>query len=923
MSKINLFLAIISLIFLLITGCEDEKQGSKSFWHNIVISQTTTSQQLAIVDLQRYIAQVNGKVSEVSNSHKSDTASILIKIKDDGLIIDNLQIDWQRINNQGYVLYPYMKNGKQSLVIAAKTPIGTVNGIYGLLKQSGFGFYLGSEAVPANLPHTPVKEAVYKNPVFKVRGVLPWYNFFNSPTAWEQIDHRTFVDQLIRSGANFITFHSYDHEPFAAYEQDGKMQYGDALFNTKTPTWGTKSTPVADFGFGTDKLYRNEYFGAMSTLQGLSRDQQIRLEQSILKKALDYAKKRGLYTSLGFSINGDPTNPQERDKFIKQLEYVINYYKSLDYVFLWQRETKGAQGFPLKYNLHTLPDTRDPKSKIVNYGKYRWDIFKRIVEEAKGEKPFWQDNEEGRLSRAIEGARLEMFAKLADRILSRYENAPKVVISGWGGDQRLLSAEYYDGLDKLLDEDVSFASLDHIVPRERVDEVYSILPENRQRWPIPWLEYDGDEWQPQPFVHEYEKMMTNIHQGGSQGFLAIHWRTREVEENFGYMLAYAWDPEITAEKYFHQMAQKLYDQKIADQMAEIHIKLDKMGYRWVGGTGQNECAIFTWGPGEQAKADKLSNIYSAIESIEPQAEKGRHRLNWLMNRIQWVLNYYQAEKTAKEVTSLLKKAEDLQGEELARVAIRAKKLLEKKELAKAMEFYAGRISTRGEYGVLATVNTKAVPALKDLTAKVNQYLDPEDKINIEYIWETNKIVLPRLIGSALQGETLILRPIVIGGKDAWLHYRCAGEEIWKSQKLVCEKGWVYKCQIPAEYMKTPAVKYAFSFSVDPSKPMAHGPAAMTVMPKAEINKSANVKESINVTKRYDLKLKFEKKDEFCVLKWNDFENADYFKVYKNDDLELETVLPFYPVKNSACNGTYKVKAFSDTGQLASDEMEIR
>ena len=54
-------------------------------------------------------------------------------------------------------------------------------------------------------------------PVLTIRGVLPWYNFFNSPTAWDPIDHRAFADQLIRMGANFVGFHTYDSEPFAAF----------------------------------------------------------------------------------------------------------------------------------------------------------------------------------------------------------------------------------------------------------------------------------------------------------------------------------------------------------------------------------------------------------------------------------------------------------------------------------------------------------------------------------------------------------------------------------------------------------------------------------------------------------------------------------------------------------------------------------
>ena len=105
---------------------------------------------------------------------------------------------------------------------------------------------------------------------------------------------------------------------------------------------------------------------------------------------------------------------------------------------------------PTRSHNHPLRDLFAPGSALENYGLARREVFRRVVEEARGERPFYQDTEAGRSARAREGARLEQFAQLALRALAHRRQPPRLVISGWGGDERLLSAEYYDGLDQLL-----------------------------------------------------------------------------------------------------------------------------------------------------------------------------------------------------------------------------------------------------------------------------------------------------------------------------------------------------------------------------------------------------------------------------------------------------------------------------------------
>lgn len=891
-------------------------------WDRIVVGRQGEAERLATIDLQRYLAQVTGRVPDVVDVQAWQAApqpAVVLGTPEGNPLLRGLDIDKEALGDQGYYVSQTQREDAAVVIAAGLTPVGATNAVYGLLRELGYGFYLGSEAIPDALPDELKGGPIARKPVFAVRGVLPWYNFFNSPTAWDPIDHRTFADQLIRMGANFVGFHTYDSEPFAAYDDGGKMKWGARLLNTKTPTWGTASLPTSGFGFDTGKLYDGEFFGAASTLEIKDADKAIRAEQDIMREALDYAHRRGLYTCLGFEIQGDPLKPADRDVFLRRITRVLDQYPALDFVWIWQPETQGAQGFRESYNQHILPHVLDPSSLLPTYGLARREAFRRIVERHTGEPPFFQDNEGGKAARANEGARLEQYAQLAYHVMARRENPPKLVISGWGGDERLLSAEYYDGLDKLLPADVVFSSLDHIVPRPRVDSVYSELPPGRQRWPIPWLEFDGDQWQPQPWVHVYEKLVRTAHEGGSQGILGIHWRTREVEENFAYLVQYAWSPGLTAEQFFADYARRCYGPQIAGEMAVIHSELDKLGYRWVGGGGQGECGTFTWGPGEADKAKALQRLREKAASLLPNAGKGKARLEWLIHQMDWSLQYREAELAAVKARGLLTEAGGAEPERAKQLAQQALAAMDHGDLGRAMHTYARRVSTRGEYGVLATINTKAYAAWRDLRRECLQLTGKAAPEEEAPPWEAKpEIVLPRLIGSVEAGRELELMPLVLGGGPAWAHFRPLGEKAWRTEPLKAVKGWVQRVRVPASAIVQPGLEIGFSFSKDAAQPPALGPIAITAMPPLPPETAPRPTRPDSETGELACAVKVGAIVPI-ELTWNALANADYYKVYRDRTLVVETAVAMFPDSPTQAQGAYVVEAWRDGKVVATSK----
>ncbi|MGO8746766.1 MAG: alpha-glucuronidase family glycosyl hydrolase [Thermoguttaceae bacterium] len=531
-------LAVIVVAVILAVG-----RAHAAPWDTIVVGSQSEAQRLATIDLQRYLAQVTGVVAKQCDAatwQSQPVPAIVIGTAATNPLLAGIPEARQDLGEQGYVLANTTLSGRNAVIAAGQTELGAVNAVYGLLRELGYGFFLGSEAAPETLPlKLPAERAIVRKPVFGIRGVLPWYNFFDSPTTWDPIDHRAVVDQLLRSGANFIGFHSYDSEPFAAYEEGGEMKMGGRLLNTKSPTWGPHPMPTREFAFGTDKLFADDYFGAATTQSNGDPGAVIRREQDIVRDAFNYAKRRGVRTCIGFEVTGDPTNPLTCDVVIKRLNRLLDEYPAADYLWIWQSEAQAGPGYREE---SLLRDKFAPGSALEPYTVARRQAFRRIADTTLNRGDYLKRDPASRAARAREGARLEQFARLAYRVIHQRQGAPRLVISGWGGDEYLCSEEYYEGLDRLLPRDVVFSSLDIIQPHARVDAIYGDFAPDRQRWPIPWLECDGDQWHPQPNVHIYEGVASDAQRKGCQGLLGIHWRTRDIEENLAFLVDYAWQP---------------------------------------------------------------------------------------------------------------------------------------------------------------------------------------------------------------------------------------------------------------------------------------------------------------------------------------------------------------------------------------------
>lgn len=694
----------------------------------------TWTERAAAGDLQRVIYAATGKLLSIGPAQPSDRAVIAVGFSPVG----GVDLSAKRLGEQGFVLKTVSSRGRTTLIAAGANPVSTSYAVYTLAERYGAGFYLGGDALPSKrtLFSTP-KMDIVQTPVLKVRGVLPWYNFFNSPTAWNIEDHRSFIDQLAKSKNNFLGFHSYDYEPFCAYrDPDGKMVGGAPLFSTETPTWGTSSMKTSEFVPVARPYFEKPYFGADCSMGYKTPEQGIESAQKLLAEALWYAKARGVRTCVGFEVTGDPTAPGALDRLERRLIAVLKTYPMLDYVWIWEPEALGLWG-------------TDKPAIRSDFGAYcrKWEDVFGDIDDPK---------------RRAEAVRVGIYALAAHRILKREAPRVKMILSAWGGDNHLHFTDFYPGYDKILPKDIIFSALDNIITSDTVSAAYGKLPKDREFWPIPWFEYDGDQWCPQPNTRRFYNATCDALSKGASGMLGIHWRTRDVEESHAYMSQFAWNEKLSYEGFYEDYARKAYGDKRA---AGLLMGLQDMGYRWVGGSGQSECGGFAWSVARDDGPKQMRALFEQYADLQSS-----ERLNDLRLMADWLESYDSIARALWRGSSLHQTLNSIRSEKRAATSQEKEQIdsvltAVRRDFSDLTDAAARRMANRGELGILATINAKAWANVLDVERQAKELAGVStDKDDMDQGSLAVRSILPAC--TALAGQPFRISAVVHGASPS-------------------------------------------------------------------------------------------------------------------------------------------------------------
>lgn len=525
-------------------------------------SEETT--RIAAGELARYLYLLTGIMSKVvtSNPVSGVVINLVFNAASQGTS-----------SEQGYRLKVSASN---HLTISAQTAVGLLYGVYGLLEELGMGFYAGGETFPerptdASIPITLDQVA---SPAFAVRGNMLHYNFICGCTTWGLADYKFYFDQLARMRCNMLLMHWYDWEPTAAYEVDGEYLSGDVTPNTLTKPWGALAAlRTSEFSFKTGRYFDEEIFSSPNGEDLPPLLTEIKRTEAMFSQATVYARKLGIGIAAGFEApsQGDPTDEVTVAHFRARIRQFIRRNPALTHFALWQHESGGCFG-------STPPASGTPARALMEQQR---DIFAYL----------------GTDRRVWEAIRFGQFAKVASEVLAEERPGLPMVVVGWGGDRWMRFADYCLAYDKLLPANVIFTCHDNIDASigENVSTPWGELPPERGRWALPWVEGDIDECMVrQPNVEILGKLAPDAMQKGCQGMMTMQWRTRDVEEETGFIARFAWDTTLTPDRFYHDLARHQFGVDHEADMGQHLATLQRLGSRWTGVRGTVECGTMTW-----------------------------------------------------------------------------------------------------------------------------------------------------------------------------------------------------------------------------------------------------------------------------------------------------------------------------------------
>jgi len=682
-------------------------------------------------------------------------------------------------------------NGRLTLSSASEQAL--LYAVFDFLERQGVFYGIDGSSYPldaaAALALPPAGQAWTAQPRFAVRGLLPWPDFLNCITVYNEEDFRAYFESMMRMRFNTFGMHVYTGanqwaESYLSLEFAGAGHLA-FLDNTASHRWGYLPERTSRFGMGGSQFYDSEVFGSDSTR--LARDpwEMAERARALLKGGFRHAGQLGIRTGIGFEPYQIPDEilralpPEARpakgttgakfdvesvtakDLLETRLAQLLEAYPEVDYVWLWEDEG-------------------------MNWESRRTGIPLSVT-------PFVQ----------------------AHAFLKRHAPKKRMVLSGWGGVAR--NFEYFH---QKLPGDVIFSCLGDSLGWDPVHEVFGRL-EGRERWPIPWIEDDPAMWLPQLHVHRFERDLNLAAQYGCQGLLGIHWRHRIVDPVAGYQARFSWDPALKPAEFYTAYARTQASPPRAAELATILTDADKGRKLMATGTdevkdghvathefsGDYSEGFTFWNDYEPDAAVVASQkeIAAALRALADAARSPfeRERLEYLTKHVEFLVPYAEAwrlahgiQKTLDAAAALKKDGKADEARDLVRSEAVPAWLKLAPEVRRVLLDYQSIVATRNDLGQLASMHNKlARLALVRLRLSMKEYLGelPQDT---EALFE--KVVQPDATAPArlfvptrpsllAKGESVRLTILAPGGSqpaDVTLHTRvCCGEWTAAAAKL--------------------------------------------------------------------------------------------------------------------------------------------
>jgi hypothetical protein len=684
---------------------------------------------------------------------------------------------------------------------------GLLCGVFEFLERQGAVFGIDGESYPPE----PARELIVpgggqswtSSPRFSVRGLLPWPDFLNCITVFNEEHFRAYFEAMLRMRMNTFGMHVYTQkeqwaESYLNFEFAG-VGHLAYLDNTASNRWGYLPERTSRFGMGSSRYFDGEVFGSDATRLGRNPWEIAENTQKLLKNALVYAKNLGIRTGVGFEPyqipdeiyralppearfedqkarpRFDPTSYTGRKLLEARLDNLLNSYPDVDHVWLWEDE--GAN----------------------------WDSRK-------------------------EGVPLPATAfQLTYDYLRRHAPKKRLVISGWGG-----VARHFADLHKVLPEEIVFSCLSDSLGWDPVHEVFGQLG-SRERWPIPWLEDDPSMWLAQFHVNRFKRDVDLADRYSCQGMLGIHWRHRIVDPTATFFARAMWDKGYQPDAHYAAYAKSQASGARAGKYGRILSDIDRN--QTLLRTGSDEVkdghvvqtefsgdyseAFTYWSASKVTDKARASQQQAARElrvltDAAPAVEK--NRMEHVTRHVEFMTHYAEAWIHAQALDEVLKRAVALRKN---KQQAEAKALVQQAgvpiwlklapEVRQAILRFHGAVATRNDMGTLASMQNKFVRiALDRLPLSMAEFLDAmpaEVEAAMKEAREPDtetpaRLIVPVRPTMLAKGEKVRILAIVPGEaavRAVTLRIRPAGAAAWTERpfKLLGRKTYEVWLELPA------------------------------------------------------------------------------------------------------------------------------
>ena len=408
----------------------------------------------------------------------------------------------------------------------------------------------------------------------------------------------------------------------------------------------------------------------------------------------------GLYWQGTGTLIPDPTHYQAIQILYATLDNIVQTYPDIDWIWLWLNE-HSFMGFDTRAALENAP-------------------FRKIYDESS--TLFEEDTRS--VEQRVTGVWALHYIRLAYEYVKKIAPDKKIVMGGWGGSNQLPAI--LKGLDRGLPRDIVFTCLNPGLGTYPQPEFFREIARHRPFWGMPWLEGDNQLWHYQPRVTVIRDQVKLAADMKMAGVVAIHWRTEETRLNFDCYSRFAQDPADTTnvESIYRNNFKTYCGDAAAVDLTQPFARFDRE--QWLSSTSSPEYYAYTpdWGRLDSAGRVNLGNLLRSIEQTETKTS-GKvfvRNLEWYKANIECALLLDQVGMNLEPAYRLRKDfiegGLDASTEvERIRSAITG---LEEAPLERLFTVYAGRIRSRGELGVLSSMNQKLYNEFQGLKSFVER-----------------------------------------------------------------------------------------------------------------------------------------------------------------------------------------------------------